>query len=400
MKRVMEGSMGVSEMVRLCRPKVVAAYPITPQTHIVENLSQFVANGQLQAEFVNVESEFSAASVVLGASATGVRSYTATSSQGMLLMNEVVYNIAGLRLPVVMTLANRAISPPLSIWNDWQDSLSVRDAGWIQLYAEDNQEAADMHVQAYRIGEDPRVALPVMVCMDGFILTHAFEPIDIPEQAEVDAFLPEYQPLYKLDPADPVTVGAFMEPDKYMEARYLIHQAVAQAAPVVEEVAESFRAAFGRYQGGLVDAYRCEDAEVIFVTLGTLASVAKSAADQMREAGKRAGVLRIRCYRPFPTKQIRQILGKGAKVAVLEKALALGVGSIIAPEIRNALYGSDTPVNGYILGLGGRDVPPATLERIFDHAAAGRSADGLFVDLKAEHLGDEAFAAWQAQWKE
>jgi len=398
MKRVMEGSAGVSDMVTLCRPLVVSAYPITPQTHIVENLAQQVANGKLQAEFVNVESEFSAASVVLGASATGVRTYTATSSQGLLLMNEVVYNISGLRLPVVMTVANRAISPPLSIWNDWQDSISVRDAGWIQLYAEDNQEAADLHLQAYRIGEDPRVALPVMVCMDGFILTHAFEPIDIPDQAQVDAYLPPYQPVIKLDPADPLTMGAFMEPDKYLEARYLLHRAVADSAPVVEEVAASFREAFGRYQGGLLDLYRMEEAEVVMITMGTLSSTVKAVVDQARAEGQRAGAIRIRCYRPFPKQQLRQALAKVAKVAVLEKALSLGVGSILGADLRDCLYGSGVQVNEYIIGLGGRDIPPQTVRRVYDHTASGRPADGLFVDLNAEHVGDELWQAWQALW--
>ena len=398
MKRVLEGSQGVSEMVTRCRPQVVSAYPITPQTHIVEFLSQKVANGELQAQFVNVESEFSAASVVLGASATGVRTYTATSSQGLLLMNEVVYNLAGLRLPVVMTVANRAISPPLSIWNDWQDSISVRDAGWLQLYAEDNQEAADMHLQAYRIGEDQRVALPVMVCMDGFILTHAFEPIDIPEQEQADAYLPPYDPLVKLDPAAPLTMGAFMEPDKYLEARYLFHQALAGAAPVVEEVARSFGDMFGRYSGGLLDLYRMDDAEVAMITMGTLSSTVKGVVDELRAQGQRAGAIRIRCYRPFPKSQLASALSRVAKVAVLEKALSVGVGSIVAGEVHSTLYGTPIQVNGYIVGLGGRDIPPATVRALYEHTAQGRPADGLFVDLKAEHIGDENYQAWRALW--
>ena len=396
MKRVMEGSMGVSEMVTLCRPQVVAAYPITPQTHIVENLSQQVANGKLRAEFVNVESEFSAASVVLGASATGVRTYTATSSQGLLLMTEVVYVISGLRLPVVMTLANRAISPPLSIWNDWQDSLSVRDAGWIQLYAEDNQEAADLHIQAYKIAEDRRVSLPVMVCMDGFILTHAFEPIDIPTQEEVDAYLPPFEPIVKLDPADPVTMGAFMEPDKYMEARYLIHKAVADSAPVVAEVAKSFGETFGRYSGGLLDLYRMEDAEVAMITLGSLTSTVKGAVDTLRAQGQKAGAVRLRCYRPFPTEELATALSGCKAVAMFEKAVSLGVGSIIAPEIRNALYGQQVQVNGYILGLGGRDVPPDTILDLYHHTAKGEPADSLFVDLKKEHAGEQTWKVWRS----
>src|SRR5512137_623371 len=240
MKEFLEGSMIVAKAVKLCRPGVISAYPITPQTHIVEELAQMVADGHLDAQVVNVESEHSAASVVLGSEATGVRSYTATSSQGLLLMAEVIFNIAGMRLPIVLTDANRAISAPINIWNDQQDTISLRDAGWIQLYAEDNQEALDYHILAYRLAEDKSMMLPVMVCMDGFILTHGIEVVDMPTQEQVDKFLPPYQPLYKLDPANPITIGPLVDPDAYMETRYAVQKTQEDALKLIPKITAEF----------------------------------------------------------------------------------------------------------------------------------------------------------------
>ena len=251
MKKVVEGSAAIAEAIKLVRAQVIAAYPITPQTHIVQNLSEMVANGDLKAEYVRVESEHSAASAVLGASAVGARAYTASSSQGIMLMAEVLFNIAGMRFPVVMTAANRALSGPINIWNDQQDSYSVRDAGWIQLHAEDNQEAMDLHIQAYRIAEDLRVQLPVMVCMDGFVLTHSYEPVDFPGQEAVDRFLPPYDPTRKLNPQDPKTFGMYAE-EGYTETRFAIQQAMQTAKGVIEEVSAEFERAFGRSSGGLI----------------------------------------------------------------------------------------------------------------------------------------------------
>lgn len=400
MKRVMEGSRAVAEMVRLCRPQVISAYPITPQTHIVENLAGMVANGELNSEFVNVESEFSAASLVLGASATGARAFTASSSQGILLMTEVVYNIAGLRLPVVMTVANRAISSPLNIWNDHQDSVSVRDAGWIQLYAEDIQEAADLHLIAYRVAEDRRVLLPVMVCMDGYVLTHSYEPVDIPEQGQVDAFLPPYQALYKLDPADPLTFGAFADPNYYMEARYLLHRAVIGSQPVIEQALDEFSGAFGRKYQGLVESYRTDDATEVLVALGSLVTTLRDVVDELREQGRRVGAVKLRSLRPFPKQALREALGRAEKVAVLEKCLSLGGGGILTPEVRAALYGqAGAPeVSGFIVGLGGRSIPPRTVHRILDRLE-GEQADDLFADLRPELLGDPTAGDWKSGWE-
>ena len=252
MKKMIEGSRAVAEAVALCRPDVISAYPITPQTHIVEELSQIVADGQLDAEYIRVESEHSAASACLGAVAAGSRAYSATTSQGMMLMIEVLYNIAGMRLPLVITGVNRALSAPLSIWNDHQDTMGIRDTGWLQLYAENNQEALDMPIQAYKIAEDDRVLLPVMVCMDGFILTHTYESVDMPEQEQVDAFLPKYDPLYRLDPEDPYTLGAYIGPELFHEARYVMQQDCLASKEVVKEVAREFKEAFGRWGGDAV----------------------------------------------------------------------------------------------------------------------------------------------------
>ena len=264
-RMLLEGSQAVAEAVIRCRPNVIAAYPITPQTHIVAELAQKIADGEFTAEYINVESEHSAASACLGAAAAGARSYTATASQGFLLMVEVLYNIASMRMPVVLTTANRSVSAPINIWNDIQDSVAARDAGWIQLYAESNQEVADLHIQAFRIAEDHRVMLPVMVCMDGFTLTHAYEPVSIPSQEAVDEFLPPYDPLVWLTPQDPVALGTLAAPEYYTETRYAMQQALEGSLGVIQEVAEDYRARFGRGAGGLIEEYHSQDAETVIV---------------------------------------------------------------------------------------------------------------------------------------
>ena len=389
MRKQIEGSMAVAEGVRLCRPQVISAYPITPQTHIVEFLAQMHADGELgSCEFVNVESEHSAASVCLGASATGARAFTATTSQGFLLMVEVLYNIAGMRLPVVLTCANRAVSAPINIWNDQQDSMAARDAGWIMLYAEDNQEVLDMQIQAFKIAEECQ--LPVMVNMDGFILTHAFEPVDIPDQAAVDDFLPPYRPAQYLDPQNPMTFGTLAEPDKYLEVRYTLARAVEKSATVVRRVADDYYRAFGRYAGGLIDMYRMEDAETAIVAMGSVLGTIKDAVDEMRDAGEKVGVLKIRCFRPFPKHEIIDALGKVTRVAVVDKAVSLGSGGILATEIRDALYGSGLSplVNGYIAGLGGRDITLETIKNIV-RSVKQRPSASEFVDLRWDIIREE-----------
>lgn len=385
MRKMIEGSRAVAEAVALCRPQVISAYPITPQTHIVEELSQLVADGQLDAEYVRVESEHSAASVCLGAVAAGSRAYSATTSQGLLLMIEVLYNIAGMRLPLVITGVNRAVSAPLNIWNDQQDTMAVRDAGWLQLYAENNQECLDMHIQAYKIAEDDRVLLPVMVCMDGFILTHTYESVDVPTQEEVDAFLPPYNPLYKLDPADPYTLGAYAGPEMYHEVRYVMHRDCLAAKEVVKEVARQFREAFGRWSGDVIDTYRTEDADVILVALGSVVGTLKEWVDRRRAQGDRVGVVKIRCYRPFPGDELVAALAHASRVIVLEKAVSIGGHGIVAAELRGALYGrADVPVSGVVAGLGGRDITLETVDEIYQRACAGER--DFFAGLRTELL--------------
>ena len=385
MRKLIEGSLAVAEMVKLCRPHVVAAYPITPQTHIVENLSQFVADGKLKAEFLNVESEFGAASIILGASVTGARAYSTTTSQGLLLMGEVLFNIAGLRLPVVITCANRAVSAPINIWNDHSDAMVVRDAAWVMLFAEDNQEAADMHPQAYKIGEDPEICLPVLINMDGFILTHAFEPVDIPEQQEIDDFLPPYKPAEYMNVKNPRTFGLLAEPQWYMETRYKLQETQEDVKLVIERVADEFKAGFGRYSGGLIDTYRMDDAERVFVAMGSLVGTVKEVVDDLRSEGEKAGLLKIRSYRPFPRERILEVCEDVKELIVLEKAISFGSGGMLQEEMKAAFYKQkhQPSVSGFVLGLGGRDIPPSSLIEIYK-AYKGMVVSNKFVDLRPE----------------
>jgi pyruvate ferredoxin oxidoreductase alpha subunit len=357
MLKQIEGSHAVAHVVAQCRPNVISAYPITPQTHIVEELAEIVGAGQLDAEFVNVESEFSAASVVLGASAAGARAYTATSSQGLLLMSEVIYCIAGMRLPIVLTCANRAISAPLSIWNDQQDSMAVRDAGWIQLHAEDNQEASDLHIQAFKIAE--QTFLPVMVCMDGFILTHAYEPVDLPEQKEVDDFLPAFKPRHIVDPRWPRGIGLFADPRFYMETRYILHRALEKSEETIKAVSSEFAKAFGRESGGFIKAYKLEEADVVVISMGSVVGTIKELIDQLEEEGKKVGLLQICSYRPFPRKEVYRALKDKMNIVVLEKCISLGRGGILASDVRWSFPRAerkDRNISSFVAGLGGRNI--------------------------------------------
>jgi pyruvate ferredoxin oxidoreductase alpha subunit len=388
MRKVIEGSMAVAEAVKVCRPHVISAYPITPQTHIVENLSQFVADGELKSQFINVESEFGAASVVLGASATGARAYSTTTAQGLLLMVEVLFNIAGLRLPVVITCANRAVSAPINIWNDQQDAMTVRDSGLILLFAEDNQEAADMHLQAFKIGEHPEIMLPVMVNMDGFILTHAFEPIELIDQKMADEFLPPYKPELYLTTKNPLTFGILAEPDWYLESRYRLQKAIEASADMIEEVANKFNKTFGRYSGGLVENYRLDGAETAVVSMGSVVGTIKEVVDELRDKGKKVGVLKIRSYRPFPKKAVYDALKNVKNVIVIEKAISLGASGMLYDDIKAALYGKPTQpkVSGFIAGLGGRDIPKESIVKVIEKGETSIVENG-FVDLKESAIG-------------
>jgi pyruvate ferredoxin oxidoreductase alpha subunit len=359
---------------------VICAYPISPQTHIVEALGEMVKSGELTpCEFINVESEFAAMSVAIGASAAGARSYTATASQGLLFMAEAVFNASGLGLPIVMTVANRAIGAPINIWNDHSDALSQRDCGWIQLFAETNQEALDLHIQAFRLGEE--LSLPIMVCMDGFILTHAYERVDMPTQAQVDAYLPRYEPRQVLDPSEPVSIGAMVGPEAFSEVRYLAHAKQMQALERMPEYAAEFKAIFGRDSGGLTHTYRAEDAETMVVAMGSVLGTIKDVVDEMRDDGHQVGVLGITCFRPFPLDQVCAGLRGAKRVVVLEKSLAIGIGGIVASNVRLALNNLGIDIYTVVAGLGGRAITKTSLHKLFRDAEARALESTTFLDL-------------------
>ncbi len=384
----MEGSRAVAETVALCRPEVIPAYPISPQTHIVEALSGLVRTGELApCEYVNVESEFAAMSVAIGASATGARTYTATASQGLLFMVEALYNASGLGLPIVMTVANRAIGAPINIWNDHSDSMSQRDSGWIQLYAETNQEAADLHIQAFRLAE--QLSIPVMVCMDGFILTHAFERVELPTQEQVDAFLPPFEPRQVLDPAEPVSIGAMVGPEAFTEVRYLMHAKQILALDAIPVLADEFAQAFGRESGGLVRGYRADDAETVVVALGSVLGTIEDVIDELRDEGVSIGAVAVKCFRPWPYDEIRAALAGAKRVVVIEKAFAVGAGGIVGQNVRLALSGLTPTVYDVVAGLGGRPITKASLHRLFGDALADTLGRLTFLDLNTELVARE-----------
>ncbi len=391
MMQIMEGSHAIALAVKVARPNVVAAYPITPQTHIVEDISQLIADGDLAAEYVKVESEHSAMSVCVGASATGARTYTATTSQGLALMHEVLFNAAGMRLPIVMTVANRALSAPLNIWNDHQDSISERDSGWIQVYAEDNTEASDMTVQAYRIAEDNRVSIPMMVCMDGYTLTHTYEPVDVLEQELVDSFLPPYEPADSLDVYDPKSFGMFADPNYYTEFRYQNHKALEDAKTVITQVSAEFGEIFGRKHGDLIETYRCDNADFIAIAMGSVVGTLKDTVDELRAQGERVGAIKVRSYRPFPVEEIRNALADVEAAAVLDRNVSLGFEGALFTDIKASLYGSKNVPNvyGFIAGLGGRDITKRTFTKMFTKIKTGKAVqESEFFDLRPELLGE------------
>ena len=380
MLKQIEGSHGVSEAVALCRPEVICAYPITPQTHIVEDLGALVKSGKLEnCEYINVESEFAALSVGIGSSAAGARTYTATASQGMLFMAEAVYNASGLGLPIVMTVGNRSIGAPINIWNDQSDSMSMRDAGWIQLFVEDNQQAVDIHIQAFKIAE--ALSLPVMVCMDGFILTHAIEGIDVPDQKQVDKFLPSFTPRQILDPENPISIGAMVGPEAFTEVRYLAHQKQKEALKLIPKINEEFKQIFGRDSGGLISTFNVEDADTVIVTLGSVIGTIQEALDEQDE---NIGALTIRSFRPFPLEEIRSALKNVKRVVVFEKCFAVGIGGIVANNVRMALSGTNIEVYEVIGGLGGRPITRKSLHKLFKDAVKDNLETVTFLDLKKD----------------
>lgn len=372
-KRVgMEVSIAASEAAKLADVDVISAYPITPQTHIVEHLSELVANGELDAAFIPVESEHSAMSTCLGSSAAGARTFTATSSQGLALMHEILFIAPALRLPVVMVVANRALSGPINIWNDHSDIMAERDIAWIQTFAENGQEVFDLVLHAFRVAEDQRVLLPVIVNVDGFTLSHVIEPIEILDKAEVDKYLPPYKPKVRLNPRKPVSMGLVGVPEIYTEAKKATDEALINSKKVILKAWKEFGDLFGRYYKP-VESYRTEGAELILITMGSISETAMTAIDQMREKGLSVGLLRLRLWRPFPTPEFRKAIGGARTLAVVDRALSPGgTCGPVAEEIKAALYGERRrpKVFNFIAGLGGRDVTVETFEEIVTKASS------------------------------
>ncbi|TAN46418.1 MAG: pyruvate ferredoxin oxidoreductase [Candidatus Methanoperedens sp.] len=387
---VVEGSYAVAHAVKVCKPNVISAYPITPQTHIVEDLAQFAADGEINCEYMNVESEFSAISALIGASAAGARTYSSTTSQGLALMHEALFNASGMRLPIVMTVVNRALSAPINIWNDQQDSISQRDTGWIQLYAEDVQESADMTPQLYKIAEDEDILLPAMACMDGYILSHVYEPVILLEQSLTNEFLPDYTPEFVLDPKNPMSFGAFADPSTYTEFRYKQEKAMGVALKRIEEVACEFSEKYGRYYGGLIDGYMLDDAEIVIMAMGSVIGTVKDTIDMLRKEGESVGLLKVRSFRPFPADEIRKALKNAKVVITLDKNISIGKNEgALCTEVKACMYNRDVrvPVIGFMLGLGGRDIPVSTIVKMINKAKLvekGIFIESEFVDLRED----------------
>ena len=383
------GSIAVANAVALCRPQVVPCYPITPQTHIVEHLSTLVKSGKLKnCTYKNVDSEFSSMSFCIGSSAAGARTYTATASQGLLYMMEAVYNASGLGLPIVMTLGNRAIGAPINIWNDHSDAMSVRDAGWIQLFVESNQQAVDVHIQAFKLAE--ALSLPVMVNMDGFILTHAITRVDMPDQDLVDQFLPEFIPRQKLDTDAPVSIGAMVGPDAFTEVRYLAHHKQKVALNMIEQQAEEFAQIFGRDSGGLVKSYFADQADIVFVAMGSVVGTMQDLVSDLRESGHSVGILSLRSFRPFPAVAICKALQSVKRVIVFEKSFAVGMGGVLASEIHMALqHVQGIKIHSVIGGLGGRTITRKSLHTVIERAEKGELESEVFMDLDNETVERE-----------
>jgi len=351
---------------RAARVKVVAAYPITPQTTVVEKIADFVEKGQMNAEYIRVESEHSAMVACIGAAATGVRTFTATSAHGLALMHETLHWASGSRLPIVMAVVNRAMGAPWSIWSDFSDSLSQRDTGWFQFYCASNQEVFDTIIQAYKLCEDERIFLPAMVCLEGFILSHTYMPVKIPDQEAIDNFLPEYKSGWLLDVDKPLTHAALVSPEWYMEFRYMIQEAMDNAKRLIPEIDKEYGKRFSIEHGGLIEKYRCEDADLILTSMGTIGTESKLAVDELRKEGLKVGSARVRVFRPFPTEEIVKLAKNAQMLATIDRHISFGMEGFLASEIKASLYSQEDPplVTGYIAGLGGRDVTFGTIQKI------------------------------------
>ncbi len=367
MKRLVSGNYAAAFGSLRAKVNFVAAYPITPQTFIVEHISEFVNNGEMDAEFMRVESEHSAMSACVSAEAAGARSFTATASQGLALMHEILAIPAPLGLPIVMPVVNRTVAAPIGIWAEYNDVMPQRDLGWIMMFVEDNQEVFDMIIQGYKIAEDKRVLLPFMPNLDAFILSHTYEPVDFPEQDEIDDFLPPYKAEHAhLWPDDPMAIGVFTPPEYIQEYRYQTEQAMQAAKKVIKEVNDDFAKKFGRDYHGLIEEFMTDDAEAILITLGTVTSTARKVVMDMRKEGKKVGLVKLRFLRPFPRDELRKIAEHVDAIGVYDKSISFSAGGPAFVEVRNALYGTDKPVIGYLAGLGGRDVMYSDVKLMFE----------------------------------
>lgn len=356
-REINEASMAVAKAVKLCKPDVIPMYPITPQTHIVERLADFINDGELDAEMIHLESEHSVMSSAAGISAAGSRVFTASASQGLALMHEVLHMVSGMRLPVVMAVANRALSAPINIWNDHQDSMAARDTGWIQMYVESSQEAMDTIIQAFKLSENHDVLLPIMVCLDGFTLTHVYEPTDLPSQEQVDEFLPAFNPWVKLDPEKPVSMGPISYPNSFMDLKKQQQDAMHKALEMIPGLNQEFNDKFGRsYGNGLIELYKMEDAQTCVIGMGTICGTTRIVIDELREQGQKVGMIKIKTFRPFPTQEIKKALSNVQNVGVIDRCISFGNEGPVYTEVKQAA--GDKKVKGFIAGLGGRDVTP------------------------------------------
>ncbi|UCE81012.1 MAG: pyruvate ferredoxin oxidoreductase [Methanobacteriota archaeon] len=388
MRTVMTGNYASAYGAKAARAEVIAAYPITPQTSIVEKLAEFVSSGELNAKFIPVESEHSAMAACISASVTGARTYTATSSHGLTLMHEVLMWASGARSPIVMTNVSRAMAPPWSVWADHMDSVAQRDTGWMQFFCESNQEVLDTVLMAYKVAESRDVMLPAMIIEDAFILSHTSEPVDVPEQSQVDTFLPRYDPEMRLEIGRPMGFGSLVKPDLYMEFRYKAMKAMESSRERILKVEEEFRKTFGRSYGGLLDEYRCEDAEVVVVVAGSAAGTAREAVDAMNERGVPVGLARLRTFRPFPEDELRNLAKKVRGIAVIDRSYTFGAAGAFYTELCGSLFPlRERPVvKNYIAGLGGRDITPKIIEKIIediiDVSERGEDVEPEWVEVK------------------
>ncbi len=374
---------------KAARVQVIAAYPITPQTSIVERIAELVESGEFDTEYIRVESEHSAMSACIGAAAGGVRTFTATAAHGLVLMHEALHWASGSRLPIVMPVVNRALGPGWNIWADSTDSMSQRDTGWIQFYCADNQEVFDTIIQAYKLCENERVLLPVMICLEAFILSHTYMPVKIPDQKKIDDFLPPYKPKWFLDVNNPLTHANIVSPEWYMEFRYMIQEAMENAKQLIPEIDKEYGKNFGFEHGGLIGKYQCDDADLILLTMGTIGSEAKMAVDNLRKEGLKVGSARIRVFRPFPKEEIRKLAKNTQMFAIIDRGISFGMDGFLAEETKASLYNQkDQPlIAGFIAGLGGRDVTFKTIEKITKKSSewmrTGRvEKETIWVDLK------------------